>query len=58
MSGDERSMLNRIIGRVDDRCDHCGQGVHRDGNGWWVAVDESSDCPAEPSGHAVDGHQR
>lgn len=30
MAEDERSMLNRIIGRVDDRCDHCRQDVHRE----------------------------
>jgi hypothetical protein len=37
------------------RCDHCGEEVHHDANGWWVGEDDSSDCPVGDRGHEVGG---
>ena len=39
-------------------CDHCGQPLHHDINGWWVGSDETSDCPSSPRGHEVGGSTR
>lgn len=40
------------------RCDHCGQPVRVDVNGWYVGEDQTSDCPDSERGHEVDGHAR
>jgi hypothetical protein len=39
-------------------CDYCGAELHIDVNGWWVGSDETSDCPDDDRGHAVDGSAR
>jgi hypothetical protein len=39
-------------------CDHCHGMVTGDRNGWWVGQDDTSDCPASPRGHEVDGTAR
>lgn len=39
-------------------CDHCDQRLHRDVNGYWVGADETSECPAEQSGHSFLGEYR
>lgn len=39
-------------------CDHCGQLVHQDSNGWWVGQDDTSDCPTSERGHEVEGSPR
>lgn len=36
-------------------CDHCGEPVRLDRNGFWVGEDETSDCRASEQGHEVDG---
>lgn len=40
------------------KCDHCKQPVHADRNGWLVGADATSDCPASPKGHQVNGSAR
>jgi hypothetical protein len=39
-------------------CDHCGQVLEVDENGWWVGNDRTSDCPAHSLGHEVNGEAR
>jgi len=36
-------------------CDHCGEPVRLDSNGFWVGEDGTSDCPSSSRGHEVDG---
>lgn len=40
---------------MQDHCDHCGQQVKPDANGWYVGDDATSDCPADDAGHTVGG---
>lgn len=39
-------------------CDHCGQRLHHDINGWWVGPDETSDCPLNEGGHTWNWERR
>jgi hypothetical protein len=41
--------IRPIQTRVQMSCDHCGQTLHRDVNGWLVGEDETSDCPENMS---------
>lgn len=41
-----------------DMCDHCGEHVRPDINGWWVGADRTSECPVSDRGHEVDGEAR
>lgn len=48
----------RCLNHLDDdaaRCDRCGAVMHRDASGFYVGDDDTSDCPADPAGHAVAG---
>lgn len=39
-------------------CDHCGEMVTPDQNGYYVGADDTSDCRTDEDGHAVEGKTR
>ena len=38
-------------------CDHCGEELHRDSNGYFVGKDETSDCSMTAAGHRYNGKE-
>lgn len=39
-------------------CDHCGEPLSVDANGYYVGDDGTSDCRVSDDGHTVDGQVR
>jgi len=51
----DRTMTNTEGTEV---CDHCGQRIKPDRNGWYVGQDGTSDCPESNRGHEHHGIPR